>query len=100
VKGRVKTLLDTVVRPAGYIVGGGLLLVRIRLVDEGLLRDAQRGFVLGMLLLILGLISLATAAALVGNYAAYLQTGSLRGAGGTFPISSTEPARRSPAGGA
>jgi hypothetical protein len=71
-KGRVKTLLDTVVRPAGYIVGGGLLLLLIRLVNEGLLRDAQLGFVLGMVLLVLGLISLATAAALVGNYATYL----------------------------
>jgi hypothetical protein len=71
-KGRVKTLLDTVVRPAGYIVGGGLLLLLIRLVDEGSLRDAQLGFVLGMLLLVLGVISLVTAAALVGNYATCL----------------------------
>jgi AAA family ATP:ADP antiporter len=72
-KGRVKTLLDTVVRPAGYIVGGGVLLLLIRLVSEGWLRDAQLGFALGMLLLLLGLISLVTAAALVGNYATYLQ---------------------------
>jgi hypothetical protein len=71
-KGRVKTLLDTVVRPAGYIVGGGLLVLLLRLVSAGSLQDAQLGFVLGMLLFVLGVISLVTAAALIGNYAAYL----------------------------
>jgi ATP/ADP translocase len=72
-KGRVKTVLDTFVRPAGYVVGAGLLLLTLHLVKEGWLEDRQVGSVLGSVLLAFGLVSLAAVVMLVRNYATYLQ---------------------------
>jgi hypothetical protein len=72
-KGRVKTLLDTVVRSAGYVVSGGLLLLMIQMAKVGWLQDRQLGSTLGLLMLAFGLVSLLAVVMLVRNYAIYLQ---------------------------
>lgn len=72
ITGRVKTLLDIFVRPAGYIVSGGLLLLMIQLAQGGWLHVQRLEAALGLLLLPLSLISLVAVVLLVRNYATYL----------------------------
>jgi hypothetical protein len=69
-KGRVAILMNTFIRPAGWMVSGGLLLLMIRLTEIGWLRGLD--WAVGALLLICGLLCLPAIELLRRNYAAYL----------------------------
>lgn len=71
-KGRMTMLMNTLIRPAAWMVSGGLLLVVIRLAESGWLPERGLDWAVGALLLTSGLLCLPAIELLRRNYATYL----------------------------